>query len=581
MRRGICLALCLIILFSATAFAEVEEPEYQYSGDYCYYLQADGTASIQLYRGKDSIITIPETLNNSSVSTIDAWAFSYAAGLRQVNFGKNIVNIKPGAFLYCTELEAIEASDNPVYVSLDGVLFDAAAKELHTYPGGKQGKTYPIPKGAKAIGDFAFTGNETLAAIEIHEAVTDIGNHAFYGCSGLSGVAIPGSVKRIGDWAFSGCAALSEVKFADGLFSIGEGAFYGCSSLKAAMIPDSVASIGKGAFHECESLMSVKLPKNIAAVEDWLFFLCRKLTDVTVPDGVRTIGKYAFYGCGSLREMTLPESISVIEENAFCRCDGLKNIRIPQGVLFIGGGAFSAYDKLSAFEVAPDNKTYAQLGGVLFDKTKKLLHTYPGGKAETRYSIPQGIVSIGQDAFLGNVALREITIPESVVEIGRDAFYNCDSLESIHVAKKNKKFEDDQGVLFTRGKDILLQYPPRMSGVIYVVPAETTAIGDGAFGFCPDLLKITLCAGIKSIGDHAFSGSFIREMVIPEGVEHIGGYAFELCAEMQSITLPASLRSIGEDAFLDCPALVLSVAEGSYALQYAKENELQYILYAD
>ncbi|MCD8303172.1 MAG: leucine-rich repeat domain-containing protein, partial [Prevotellaceae bacterium] len=42
-------------------------------------------------------------------------------------------------------------------------------------------------------------------------AVTSIGSHAFYGCSGLTQVTIPNSVTSIGDWAFYGCRGLTQV----------------------------------------------------------------------------------------------------------------------------------------------------------------------------------------------------------------------------------------------------------------------------------------------------------------------------------------------------------------------------------
>ena len=41
--------------------------------------------------------------------------------------------------------------------------------------------------------------------------VTEIGNGAFYGCTGLTSVTIPSSVTKIGSWAFKGCTGLTSV----------------------------------------------------------------------------------------------------------------------------------------------------------------------------------------------------------------------------------------------------------------------------------------------------------------------------------------------------------------------------------
>ena len=64
--------------------------------------------------------------------------------------------------------------------------------------------------------------------------VTNIGNHAFSGCSGLTSVTNPNSV-----------------------VSIGENAFEGCKGLTTITIPNSVTSIGSEAFKDCKGLTSI------------------------------------------------------------------------------------------------------------------------------------------------------------------------------------------------------------------------------------------------------------------------------------------------------------------------------------
>ena len=45
--------------------------------------------------------------------------------------------------------------------------------------------------------------------------------------------------------------------------------------------------------------------------------------------------------------------------------------------------------------------------------------------------IPDGVTSIGDEAFLGCSSLKSIVIPDSVTSIGERAFKSCESLESI------------------------------------------------------------------------------------------------------------------------------------------------------
>ena len=104
---------------------------------------------------------------------------------------------------------------------------------------------------------------------------------------------------------------------------------------------------------------------------------------------------------------------------------------------------------------------------------------------------------------------------------------------------------------------------------------------------------VTLPEGLASIGNAAFACSYYFDtIIIPGGVISIGNGAFSSCISLDSVTLPESVTSIGEDAFWNCGTskktesgwefyeeshLVLSVAEGSYAEQYARDNGIAYV----
>ena len=111
-----------------------------------------------------------------------------------------------------------------------------------------------IEEGVTSIGDFAFSGCNSLTSVSIPASVTSIGDFAFDVCSSLTSVSIPASVTSIGDFAFSGCNSLTSVSIPASVTSIGIGAFSNCSSLTSVSIPDSVTSIGEGAFSGCSSL---------------------------------------------------------------------------------------------------------------------------------------------------------------------------------------------------------------------------------------------------------------------------------------------------------------------------------------
>ena len=79
------------------------------------------------------------------------------------------------------------------------------------------------------IGEWAFSGRNSLTEIVIPDSVTKIGESAFYGCSSLTGIVIPDSVTKIGESAFMDCSSLAEIVIPDSVTYIGWAAFSGCS----------------------------------------------------------------------------------------------------------------------------------------------------------------------------------------------------------------------------------------------------------------------------------------------------------------------------------------------------------------
>lgn len=153
-------------------------------------------------------------------------------------------------FYECPGLEKIEVQEgNPIYATVNGVLFDKQMRKLLRYPQGKGG-AYTIPDGVATIGDGAFEGCVHLSDVTIPESVTVIEDGAFEGCAGLSRVVLPGSIAKVSYSSFYGCFGLISVQLPAMASEIGNVAFSGCTSLVSLTIPDCVTSIGKGAFKD-------------------------------------------------------------------------------------------------------------------------------------------------------------------------------------------------------------------------------------------------------------------------------------------------------------------------------------------
>lgn len=442
-------------------------------------------------------ITLPETLEFIGNST-----FINCSALSSITLPESLNTIGIDAFRICNALTNISVSTkNNHFASVDGVLFNKQKTTLLIYPVGKQATSYAVPENTKIIDNYAFM-DCTLTHITLPETLESIGNHAFYDCSYLISITLPNAIKTIGNNAFSSC-----------------------SSLKTITLPNALTTIENGVFSRCSSLTNIVLPDALTTIKEDAFEACDSLTNIILPDGLVTIGDAAFEGCSSLKTITLPAALKKISDGTFCACFSLTNIT-----------------------VSTQNNYFSSVDGVLFNKQKTTLITYPTGKNQTSYTVPESTDSIGDNAFYYS-SLRNIILPESLEEIGNKAFYHCESLENI------------------------------------IFPKSIKMIGDEAFYECKYLTNIVLPTSLKTIGNSVFRDCHrLKSVILPKSLEVIGNFAFADCIDLESIILPESLRTIGELAFSDCLSLTditcLSNTEpefGSNVFAWASKTRTVYV----
>ena len=245
----------------------------------------------------------------------------------------------------------------------------------------------------------AYQGNvvipEEVTYMNRTRKVTSIGDHAFYGCTGLTSITIPNSVTSIGDHAFWGCTGLTSITIPNSVTSIGGHAFKNCTGLTSINIPNSVTSIGYYAFESCSGLTSVTISNSITSISYSAFSGCTGLTSVTIPNSVTSIDYYAFSGCTGLTSVTIGNSVTSIGYSAFRNCTSLTSVTIGNSVTSISESAFEGCSGL------------------------------------TTLTIPNSVTSIGDHAFYGCTGLTSITIPNSVTSIGDHAFWGCTGLMEV------------------------------------------------------------------------------------------------------------------------------------------------------
>ena len=420
--------------------------------------------------------------------------------IKSVTIGNSVTSIGASAFYNCTGIKSIEIPD--------GVTFIGAAAF-----GGCTGiKSITIPDSVTSIGDGVFESCTNLKSVTIGNSVTSIGASAFKDCTGLTNVTISDSVMIIGDEAFYCCTKLTSVIIGNSVTSIGDYAFYGCRGLTSITIPDSVTSIGDCAFYRCSGLTSITISDSVTSIgasafcdTAWLnaqsdgcvyagkvFYGYKgtmpKNTSIVIENGTKGIAGLAFYGCTGLASITIPDSVTNIGEFAFSNCSGLKNMTIPDSVISIGGDAFCDTAWLNA---QSDGCVYAG----------KVFYGYKGTMPKnTSIVIENGTKGIAGLAFYGCTGLASITIPESIVSIGEDAFYNCTGIRSI------------------------------------TIPDSVPSISDATFYNCSGLTNVTIGNGVTSIGDYAFYGcTRLVSITIPASVTSIGILAFGDCRRLKDV----------------------------------------------
>ena len=291
---------------------------------------------------------------------------------------------------------------------------------------------------AHEIPGSAFSNKSSLIHFVFPEKVTKIGSHAFDNTLLSGALIIPDDVVQIGGGAFAN-TNISSLQLPSNLKRLGSGVFEGCSSLAGTLtLPESLEEIGDYCFLECKMLEeTLTIPSKIKSIPYRCFEGCNFSGDLIIPEGIVEIGEYAFYNAGSFKSLSLPNSLKALGNNSFAYCGIQGELIIP-----------------SQIQTIPDRCFFnGQFTSIIFAENSEL-------------------VKIGQSAFSSNWRLSEPAIlPDGVMTIGAEAFNSCSNLPAV------------------------------------TIPKDVTTIGTGAFGGCYYLTSIKCDATIPpTVGGGAFDG---------------------------------------------------------------------------
>ena len=321
--------------------------------------------------------------------------------------------------------------------------------------------------------------------------------------------------------------------------SIGEEAFCGNDNFSSVIIPETVTNIGKKAFSHAHSLRDVTLPNSLQTIGESAFD-STSISSITIPSSVTTIGKLAFSST-DIQNVVIPEGVTSIGDRAFEWCKYLTSVTVSGSVTDIGDGAFSSCSKLK----------------------KVTLH--------------EGVARLGSGMFVNCYSLTSITLPDSISYIESNPFYWCNGSVKIEISDNHPYLSIFDGVLFTKTDNRILYYPETYDESEYLIPAGTKAIGAYAFSGSK-LTSVVIPDSVTCIEYGAFfSSDDLISVTIPDSVVTIGKQAFYSCDRLSSVFIPASVKEIGELCFDLCPNLSVTVIRDSYAEEYCKTNNVNYV----
>lgn len=326
---------------------------------------------------------------------------------------------------------------------------------------------------------------------------------------------------------------------------------------------DKHVEIADGQFQRAK-IERVEMGANVKKIGRSAFTGCKKLCHVLMNEGLEEIGYFAFDDCDDLREIKIPASVTTIGSTDTIQTEGGSPLYFSKDYL-----VFSNCDKLTKIVVAPGNKKYESVDGLLLERNNPLrggrrLLCCPAGKTG-KVVLPQGTTMIQSYAFNGCFHVKEVELPPTLLQIQQCAFQQC-GITQLHLPASVEYVQDNpfpycfnlakltvdpnsenycvkDGGLYSKDMRELVTTVKTDSTTFRMAPT-VEQIYKAAF-FMSLWTEVTISPKVKELPYWSFATmENLHSLVIPEGVEQIGDEAFANNA-LERITLPASLQSIG------------------------------------
>jgi hypothetical protein len=362
----------------------------------------------------DGSLCFGAVIIDESVEVIGSNSFSSNAGITSVSIPNTVTQIAQSAFVNTTSLTSIT-----------------------------------LPSSLTTIGDYAFSGS-AFTSISLPSSLTTIGNYAFSN-TGLTLLVIPNSVTSLGIGAFQDATALTSITIPASVTVIADSTFFGATSLTSISIPNSVTSIGASAFRNASALTSISIPNSVTFIGADAFRGASRLETVTIPNSVLIIEGGAFREALKLTSIIIPNSITTIEDETFFDATSLHTVRFLGHPPITFPNSFQGLPDTATAFVSRSNlesfTTDTAFSSARWAGLRLQAITFPAGDLTCladlgsavingvdcvgSITIPNNVVSIGDNAFLRAESLTSITLPSGVTSVGANAFESATALSLI------------------------------------------------------------------------------------------------------------------------------------------------------
>lgn len=302
--------------------------------------------------------------------------------------------------------------------------------------------------------------------------------------------------------------------------------------------------------------------------------------EVIIPDGVTKLRNSIFWNFNFIEKIIIPDSVVSLGGDTFYFCRKLKSLKIPRNVEIMGDNPFGNCPELELENQSPN---FILENGVLYNKEKTRLIYYSMKNKQTRFEVPDGLVSISKHSFYNCNILEEIIIPPSIKIIENNPFSNCDNLR---IKNNSPHFIFKDGAVYNKIGTTLFYYELSRKETNLEILEGVKIIGRHSFFNCQNLYTLTIPESVEIIGYNPFTNcknlSIINyspfydyedgalytkdrseivycsipeiksEFIIPESVTKIGRSAFYGCENLEKVIISDNVKHVERSAFANC-----------------------------